>query len=251
MKKKLLTLLATGLFMFSLVGPGLAAQVVYDDFNDAILDSAWAVNLDHATGWTYEETGSSLSVTEIEPETIDHGNGALWANIILSQSFTSLDDFHADFDFSWDSGGSDSAMQRIYVKLYNDNVLMICTGYADAWVANNGKKNAFIGSDSIPSDTHDLNLSGSASIDIDRTGDNISIKWDETELLSSVSADPINKVEIEFSYYAYDAGASSFFGSEGIDLIKISGTPAVPIPGAFWLFGSGLAVLAGIKRGRK
>jgi hypothetical protein len=200
---------------------GIADSVVYDHFDDEVLDPAWSIILESAFGWSYSESGTDLIVTEIDPEVINHGSGGTWAIVKLDRTFFHLGNFNVDFDFSWDSEGSTHAMQCLYVTLYgHNNVIVARSGYYDPWFGTQGSKKAYIYGNSWTSERI-LPLSGNASIDIDRVGTEITILWNDSPILNGDCSIPVEKVQISFWYYAYIGG--SFFGSESVDLLSVSG----------------------------
>ena len=225
-----------------------ADVVVYDHFDDGVLDPAWSISFQDSTGWTYIESGTGLDVTDINPTVINPDSSGTWARVVLSQDFTLLTDFRVGCDFSWDSENSNRAMQSIYMELYDiyGNPLSQF-GSVDAWVADRGGSYASAGENNYWSG-NTLPYNGSASVDISRVGSNITVLWDEVELVSGEADNPLSRVDVRFSYYAYDGpGGPSLFGTESIDLVKIEGTP-VPLPCTLLLFGSGLAGIIGLGR---
>lgn len=226
-----------------------ADVVVYDHFDNGVLDPAWSISLQDSTGWTYIESGTSLDVTDINPTVIYPDSNGTWAKVVLSQDFTPLTDFRVDCDFSWDSENSNKAMQSIYMELYDIyGNLLSQFGYVDAWVAHRGGSYASAGENNYSSDSDTLPYNGSASVDISRVGSNITVLWDGIEIVSGEADNPLSRVDVRFLYYAYDGpGGHSFFGTESIDLVKIEGTP-VPLPCTLLLFGSGLAGIIGLGR---
>jgi hypothetical protein len=199
--------------------------VVYDHFDDGVLDPAWQVTFRDAHGWTYEETGTNLIGTEIDPAVINTSGGGTWAVVSLSQTFSPVDDFHVDFDFSWDSEGSDAAMQRLTISLLGaGGETLISAGLSDPWRASPGCQWAVIGA-TAQCEPYILGHAGTAFVDIDRSGDQVTILWDSTPLMNGVLSTPVEGVEIVFSFYAYQPPLISLFGTESLDLVSMEGTP--------------------------
>ncbi len=205
-------------------GSAAAEVVVHDDFDDAVLDPAWEVNLQDALGWTYEESGTSITVANIEPEFINHTSGGPWAIVSLSQTFPALSDFHVDFELAWDCLGSNAAMQQHLIFLHDSNgEAVVGVGFSDQWVGARACRYALIGS-TTQCVANELPFSGSASVDIDRTGDLVTILWDEVAILSEGLSVHIAGVEIVFSFNAYDGPPTdSIFGTESVDLVTVEG----------------------------
>ena len=229
----ILTGLAIELLMFGAAGIASPVIVISDHFDDGTLDPAWSINFYQATGWSYTESGTTLNVTDIaatEPG---------WAFVSLKQDFTPLSDFNIDFWFSWDSEGSTRAMQNVLVQVYGQTD-KIAAGYSDGWIPNYGAKYGEIGSTSIDTGPDSLPGSGSALVNISRTGNVIDILWDGDLLLSGTSDDLVSRVALAFSYRVYDEGGiTSFFGNEAIDFINVEGTiVTTPLSGWVWMDGS-------------
>jgi hypothetical protein len=222
--------------------PVVRADIVLEDhFDDGVLDPAWNVTFEEATGWVYEESGTNLTVTDIGPTVVHAVSRETYAKVILTQTFTPLSDFGVDFDLSWDSISSDRTMQKVEISLYSsDGTAIALAGYSDPWVSHRGDVAAELHSDTFLENTLEadfLPYSGSASIEIMREGADVEILWNGELELSGNNANPLSRVDVVFSYYAYDGlGGVSFFGTESVDLIRVEG---VPEPGTLLLLGVG------------
>jgi hypothetical protein len=123
-----------------------ATVIIEDDFDDGVLDSAWAVSFENSSGWNHTESGTNLTATDIASTIDNPGGGGTWSNVTLSRSFIPLSDFHVKLDFSWDEMGSMSAIQQLRLILYDcNNNSMVWTGFYDAWISYAGKQHAYIG----------------------------------------------------------------------------------------------------------
>jgi hypothetical protein len=225
MNKGRVLLLVVFIILYGVITlPARASSVVYDDFDDGILDSAWSITFQDSTGWVYTETGTKLNVTDIFPTVINSGGGGTWAKVMLSQTFTPINDFIVNFDFSWDSEESLNSMQIVNISLYDtDGSLISWAGYYDPWLGSDGSKHAWAEDYWASSGPNSLPFSGSAFVDISRIGGNTEVFWDGVSFASSTNATPLSKVEIVFWYYASNRpSGNSFFGNESVDFLAIT-----------------------------
>lgn len=246
--------LACGVWAACTVAAATTITPVSDDFDDGALSPAWTVSLENATGWTFVETGSLLTVTEIVPTVVNTGNGGTSARVVLSQSFTPLADFAATCAVAWDSHGSLSPMQAVGIHLFDaTNTPVTSVEYADGWVGFRGTRAWAFGGTRFHSGAGYLALSGTAALGISRVGSTIDVLWDGSTLATGTSSAPISRLDLVFWYYAYDGPQGvSFFGTESVDSVMIEGTPvAVPEPSTLLLAGSGAACAAGIRLRRR
>ncbi len=124
------------------VSSSQAGFEVYDHFDDGFLDVDWNIVFNESDGWTYIESGTNLNVTNI----VDPTRNINWADVILSQTFTPLNDFRVNFSFSWDSEGYKRATQKVIIRLYDtENKIISRAGYVDAWLDARGKISALAG----------------------------------------------------------------------------------------------------------
>lgn len=253
-RTRLAGFLVGGLWAACLTAGASPITAVFDDFDDGALSPAWTVGLENATGWTFVETGSLLTVTDIAATVINSGNGGTSARVILSQSFTPLTDFTAAAQVAWDSAGSLSAMQAVGMHLFDStNTLVAGVEYVDGWVGYAGARLRAFGSVRSHSGAGSLPLEGTAALGISRVGSAIDVSWDGATLAIGASSAPVERVDLVFWHYGYDGPQGvSFFGTESIDSVSIEGTPiAVPEPSTLLLVGSGIAAMAGLRLGRR
>ena len=203
--------------------------IIYDHFDDNTLDPIWQIyNANNANGWTYSETGTNFIVDAILPIDINTDTEGEWSIMKLIEDVDSVGDFELDFVFSWGSENSDKAMQKMYIELFDVNGhRIVASGYNDAWISQKGSKSAQINGDIWTSGYNSLPYSGNAEIKITRENGNINIKWDNNEILTGYSNEPIDQVKISFWFYPFFADISgnlvALFGSESIDLISLKG----------------------------
>jgi hypothetical protein len=195
----------------------LLPVVVYDHFNDSVLDPAWSVGFHNATGWSYIESGTTLSVTDIAP------TGLGWSDVNLTQYVTPIGDFSLEFDFSWDSSNSARAMQDVLVQMYDDlGNKLVEAGYSDGWTESSGAQYAMIGGSVFNSGAGSMPLAGSAHVLVVRSGSAINVLWNGSQLLSGTGSTPVNRIDLVFGYCNFsDSEGPSLFGSESVDLIEV------------------------------
>lgn len=227
------------------------AAILFDHFDNGTLDPAWDVSLSNATGWTYSESGTTLTVTDISSTVIDSGSGGEWAKVLLARSIDPLGDFGLEFAFSWDCEGSTHAVQNLFVELLDAGSNRVArAGYYDPWGPSLGAKSAGIGATHTHTGPNSLDYSGDALVEIVRVGDSITALWDGMALLTETAGAPITQVRISFEYYAYDDGVSdaSFFGTESVDYINVVPEPSSLI---LWsLLGFAAVAAVGLRRRR-
>lgn len=79
-------------------------------------------------------------------------------------------------------------------------------------------------------------------------GDTVQIKWGSFTLNSLFEFDENDKINILEDYFIDFTGGGSIYAGSGTWDIA---TTSVPVPGAIWLFGSGLLGLAGMAKRKK
>ena len=251
MKMKKISLFMLAMFFVLLTNGFVNAStvVVLDDFDNSTLDSAWSITFDHSSGWSYTESGTSLTVTNVIYSGYDNRQA------ILSQNFTPLSDFEVNFNFAW-VGGYD-VMQNVWIRLYDAGDIEIAmagaydgrggnnTDFAGAFLTASVGSNFFHASSGI--------ATGSAVMNIIRVGSTIEIYLDSgtSPIVSGNNDSLISRVD--FGFAGRKAGTAAMpFGTESVDLVRVAGTTsAVPLPGSVWLLVSGLLGLAAVRRQEK
>jgi hypothetical protein len=188
--------------------------VVYDHFDDGVLDPAWTVEFEvPATGWQCTEAGSQLTVTAIEGHLYNQ-----WSKVHLTRACEAHDDFALTCSFSWDSEDQDQAMQCLRVYLLDDlRGTVAGVSYADSHLADRGHIEAGGGGGSY-SGPRDLPYSGSIVVRIQRLGSAISIFWGDDAIVQGTTATAVSFVRLSFWYFRY---LDSFFGTESVDFLSV------------------------------
>ncbi len=232
------------MLMLSVATSLQAYTYLEDDFDDGTVDP-WIYSYDaNMGGATYYESGGSLTITDIidlHPE-INYG-----ARIFFSQtlSYGVSNDFHADYQFSWNEYNDPNARQILQIKLLStDGHAVADVAFQDAWPTIPGRMNAFIYNETntyLYSGLQNMPYSGSADIDIDRVGDTVSIAWDDTTLLSGVNTEEVVSVLIMVWHGAWTSGVPMSFGDFDIEYINLTGdaplVSTIPEPASLVLLG--------------
>ncbi|MHC4739426.1 MAG: LamG domain-containing protein [Planctomycetota bacterium] len=196
--------------MVVLIGAGSTVADVYDHFDDGVLDAAWNVTFDNSTDWTYSESGTHLTVTDV---------GDVGAIVYISQDFYASGNFDAECSFSWDSAGTNRAMQAFGFELLSGETRVALAHYHDPWLYHRGEKQAYIGANLYSSGLNTLPLSGSATVKIQRIAGMVTVYWNDSILLTGSNIDIVDKLRIMFVRSTYHSGV---FGSFSIDYVSAS-----------------------------
>ena len=218
----------------------LAEVIVYDHFDDGVLDPAWEVIFNEfACGWTYVEGQSNLHVTEI----CHDGELGDWAIVSIRRPCLAPTDFYVSWRFAWDSHDQLYSRQVAYLFLYDEAGDWIAyTGYNDAWISWRGQQVANI-RDSEPyfSGHNTLPHAATAMITVNRVADMITCKWDNEVLLEAPHSAPLGSIGIRF-YYMWAAAEETVI-DESVDFIRVTDSVVTAAPDAMSYSGP---VLAGI-----
>ena len=239
---------------FCAIAEATTITPVEDHFGDGTLSTDWSVGFDNATDWTFAETGGSLTVTDIDPVVVNGYDAGMMARVMLSQTFTPLADFTASLAVAWDSEGSVNAMQGVGLMLYDGSGGNVAgLDYCDGWVGYRGTRRWFFNGTPAHQGKDQLPLNGTAALEISRVGSAVTVSWDGTPVATGSSSAPIERVDLVFWYYAYDNAiyGTSFFGSEAIDSVTITGSVVpVPEPSGMLLVAAGMGCM-GVARLRR
>ena len=191
--------------------------VLSDDFEDGVVDTNWVVSTTNTVNPVYTEQAGSLQVLTIPPE---HVGANQWCILQFSRSIQPLSDFDASFEIAWDSNSANSAMQSLFVVLYNPlNSVVAVAGYRDAWVDERGRMNAEAAGGGGSYDL--LPHAGASSIRIARTNDALSISFDGNIQLTANVKSPVVRVAISFEHYTYSGGST--FGRLSVRDVNVAG----------------------------
>jgi len=202
--------------------------LVHDDFDGTTLDPEWHVRLGYdppASSWEYEVASGVLSVTDVQGYDL-----ASWCSARLRRECAAAGEFSLACDFTWDSDGSPAAMQTLRVSLVDTaggNLAIVM--FYDCWVGARGVMYAGVGS-TVFEGTDRLPYAGEASVRIERSGDVISVLWDEETLVTETATAAVESLELAFWYY-YRYG--SLFGTESVDVVTVT-APETAVEPVSW-----------------
>jgi len=213
---------------------GARAEIFLDEeFDGDTLDPAWEITFEEATGWTYEVANNWLTVTDVGFDTY-HGE---WSRVCLSREFVWVDDFELGCPIGWDSEETARAMQTFTIILRDKNdVVVASASYHDAWDQSRGHISARAGDEMYYPPPNMLPHSGEGTFTFRRIDGVVTIDWNDSQILTGVAADPVNRVELWFMSGAWP---TAVFGSLSVN--------AVLFEAQIWPTSAELASWGGVK----
>jgi len=149
------------------------------------------------------------------------------AQVMLSRSFEPVGDFSARFDFAWDGEDDLLAMQVLYFALYTTDGVRISAGYNDGWGQQTGELIAYAAGEVSRTGYSSLEHSGQSHAILTRVDGALEISFDGIARLSHTIDTPVDRAQIVFRYHNCEgASGTAFFGTEEVDLARLSGAPA-------------------------
>jgi hypothetical protein len=202
---------------------------IFDDFNNGHLDPAWGVTFQNANGWAHVESGTKLSVYDVN--TLNSSEN--YSDVLLWQNFSAPGDFVIKSVISWDSELKLLTMQNLTVRALSGDKIVALGGYTDGWINGNGGKNAKIEYPFYAYDSGKGTLpdSGTTEIILKRTSGTTNIIWNGELVLTGYSDSVVDKVAILFEK---DNTPGGNFGVLSVDYVN-----AVPEPATILLFSIG------------
>lgn len=236
------------LIMFTPVVANASYTYLHDDFNDGVLDPAWVYSeTSGVADATYYESNGYLNITDIvdADPSVNVGGKISFSRQL---DYTLSGGFHVDYTFKWNEYNDPDARQALFMWLYSpEGTLVTDVRFTDAWPTVPGRQDVSIAQGTFSySSAQNLPYSGTADIDIDRTGDQITIKWNGNTLLTGTDSSDIAAVEIAawHSSWHHSPGVDITFGDFQVDYLNITGSNApIPEPLSLVLLSSALALL--------
>ncbi len=202
-----------------------ATTVLSDDFDDSMLDGAWALSFAGvATGWTASEAGTALTVTGIANSVFNE-----WGYAVLDRAVDPTQDFRLTFDVAWDSLGSAVPIQEVRIEAYDaDDNLVAYGGYVDAWAATSGTRVWAAGCSGCSGgeERGTRPLAGSMDFVIERISDQLSItEGVNTVFDATATTAPVTRVRVHFGHWRW-SGSTPTFGSEAVGNVTLEAVNA-------------------------
>ena len=131
-------------------------------------------------------------------------------------------------------------------QLFATDISPVITLYLDnTYLIENITLFSFVGTNSVPGNITGLDITVGGTTQTFATTDAVHIQHEFADLIGSTISGILTD-SIILSSFTTDPG-SGWEGGFSISEISLNGTP-VPVPAAFWLFGSGLLGLFGVKK---
>jgi hypothetical protein len=190
---------------------------VYLDKN---FDKDWNIEFIDAISWDYSFVDTVLVVKEIVPSIINEEGGGTWAVVRLVKDVSPIRDFSAIFKYAWNTiSVKTDNIQYLKLNLYNgEDKIIAGGGYTDAWIGYSGTQIYILGDIKKILGKGTSPPSGKSKLTLHRSGEKITIKINDEEVISGQNSDPISKIKIEFGFYAlinYEQASS--FGDLSIE----------------------------------
>ena len=212
-----------------------------DHFDDGIIDPNWEVlfeSLDGiaiTTGGVFDESITQPSDFTVHDITVATSGTSDFPTISLNRTIPALGDFHITMNISWSSEGpsGESPIQAIHALLASmldgtGSTLFKRAGFADPWNNDTGTRTMQIPPCcGVPSS---LPASGSAQVELDRTGNTLNFVWDgATAFTTPIGTQPAKKIKLRFERWDGPSGVPHHMGTLAIDQITVEGTPVAPV----------------------
>lgn len=201
------------------------AAVLFDDFDDGVIDPAWVFTNANVASYTAQESGSVFAITAI-----DDVAAAKWTNLYVGQDITPTADFHLDFVQTWDQ---DDVADNPWAKcwIYSGGALVGYFGIEDYNSGTYGNINLYTAAGGTVVGDELTTGSGVLDWDVDRVGDQMTFTVNGNELATITESRAIDEVFMVFqAKYMYlspvDFEWANGSPTMGVDLINMVPEPA-------------------------
>lgn len=217
--------------------PSLAQVAIVDDFDGAALHPRWTVRFlpspsgtVNVSGWTGGQADGKFEVQAIQPIAPDQDCGlgvSVWSIIALETDLPMVQDFDTSATLSWNETLSND-VQFVWLEVLGQdgNTVALC-GFHDAW-SSSGQRTACVGAifSCIGSGVGSLPLSGSAVVRLQRSGSDVTARWNGLTIHAGHVSAPAIRLRVVFGYYpnASRCSVPSTFGTEAVDNLSFVGT---------------------------
>jgi hypothetical protein len=190
-------------------------QLIFTDhFDDGILDPAWQVafegldGLAIVNGWDFDESVTQASYLTVRDITGANSGVGDWRQVILRRTVPPLGDFHVAMRIAWNSPLAANGRLTVSARDGDSNPLVTRAGFADFWGNDFGTRHMDFppcggALCSVPSS---LPETGSALVEIDRTGNTFTFMWDGSTIFSTtIGTQAAEKIELAFLFFRWDS----------------------------------------------